>query len=120
MKQDIMMILDASIRVPELAGLLKGCGYLTLPTDSGIKIWESGGGGNDEVEVECGTADLYRYDESELDAIKEIVSNPQLVYISFRNRSLAERIVNSIEKNFVSVIDDDHGSLTFKGEKLIR
>lgn len=114
------MILDASIGKEKLVELLTSCGYLTLLTDSGFRVWGGTEGGNDEVEVECGSTDFYRYDESELEAIKEVVKNPQLVYVSFRSRPLAERIVNSIESKYISVIDDDHGSLKFKGDELIQ
>lgn len=119
MRQDILMISDAAIDKAELVELLKSCGYLALSTDSVIKVWESGTDSNDEVELECGSTDFYRYEDDELLAIKAIVSNPQLIYVSYRNKPLAERIVSLIESKYVSVVDDDHGSLTFKGEKLV-
>ncbi|GLR14910.1 hypothetical protein GCM10007907_37000 [Chitinimonas prasina] len=120
MRQDIMIILDMSISAAEIADLLKDFGYWTLPSDTCIKVWESENSGSDEVEVECASTDFYRYDESELSAIRAIIDKPQLVYVSFRNKPLAERIVNLLEKKYVSIIDNDHGSLTFRGVQLIR
>jgi hypothetical protein len=120
MRQDIMMILDASISVAELRDLLKGDGYSTLIDKNNIKVWESGGDDGNDLDIECGSADFYRYEEFELNAIKAIVCSPQLIYVSFRNKQLAERVVKSIADRYVSVIDDDHGSLTFRGNKLIR
>ncbi|MFZ6744683.1 hypothetical protein ACO0LC_15795 [Undibacterium sp. JH2W] len=120
MKKDLILILDAAILTTEIASVVAGDKFSTQIDGDTIYVQKIDSTDNSAViEIECNCHDFYRYEDLEFVLIKNLIPHAQMVYLRFRDQLFAADVSLKIQESFKTILDDDHGKTTYKGENLL-
>jgi len=120
MRRDVIFIADSTIDVVEIEATLNKAGYSTLANGNRLTICRSPVEKDSiSVEIESKCDDFYGYEDNELSCIRQIIPNPQMIYLHFRDQELSAEISRILLNSYDMVFDDDHGNITYKGKPLI-
>jgi len=119
MQKTVVLIVDATITVKNVEATVKAGGFLALTNDRKITVWRNPANEDSpSIEIDCNNNDFYSYDDAELICIRRVISNPQMIYVGFRDKGLMTEVCDLLLNKFDVIFDDDEGSLTYKGTTL--
>jgi hypothetical protein len=119
MQKTVVLIVDATISVKNVEAAVKAGGFLALTNDRKITVWRNPANEDSpSIEIVCNNNDFYSYDDAELICIRRVISNPQMIYVWFRDKGLMTEVCDLLLSKFDMIFDDDEGSLTYKGTLL--